>query len=89
MLFLWSSEDTHYALLEKNDAFCLPVYSSIHLSVLRSDCLKSCPVRNGIILKSNIPINNILETLSPTPFLPDMETVVKKNGETLGVNVEM
>ena len=47
-------------------AFSLTVNSSIHLSILRTFCLKPCPHSNYIILKSYTPINNILETLSPT-----------------------
>ena len=70
---------------------CLVVFAflskcplDIHLSILRTLCLKPCPHHNCII-----SINNILETLSPNlasfPTNQPLETVVRKNGETPGV----
>ena len=68
MLFQWSSEGTQYALLKNMSrgmfAFLSNCPLDIHLSILRTLCLKPCPHHNCIIVVL-IPINNILETLSP------------------------
>ena len=68
MLFQWSSEGTQYALLENMSrgmfAFLSTCPLDIHLSILRTLYLKPCPHHNCITVVF-IPINNILETLSP------------------------
>ena len=63
-------------------AFCLTVLSSINLSILRSFCLKPCPHRNCIILKSYIHITNISETLYiRLGILPDMKSTYGNRGK--------
>ena len=54
MLFQWSSEGTQYALLENMSrgmfAFLSNCPLDIHLSILRTLCLKPCPHHNCIIV---------------------------------------
>ena len=57
MLFQWSSEGTQYALLENMSrgmfAFLSNCPLDIHLSILRTLCLKPCPPHNCIIVVFN------------------------------------
>ena len=54
MLFQWSSEGTQYALFENMSrgmsAFLSDCPLDIHLSILRTLCLKPCPHHNCIIV---------------------------------------
>ena len=89
MLFQWSSVGTQYALLENMSrgmfAFLSNCPLDIHLSILRTLCLKPCPHHNCIIVVFNHHQQHF-ETLSPNlAFFPTLETVVRKNGETPGV----
>ena len=93
MLFQWSSEGTQYALLENMSrgmfAFLSNCPLDIHLSILRTLCLKPCPHHNCIIVVFNPHQQHFGDVVSTFGFFPDMkqplETVVRKNGETPGV----
>ena len=75
---------------------CLVVFAflskcplDIHLSILRTLCLKSCPHYDCIIVVFNPHPQHFGDFVSKFGFFPGMnqplETVVRKNGETPGV----
>ena len=78
MLFQWSSEGTQYALLENMSLGKLVCFSNcpldIHLSILRTMCLKPCPHHNCIIVVFNPHQQYFGDVVSKFGFLPDMKS---------------
>ena len=78
MLFQWSSEDTQYALLESMSRGMFAFFSNcpldIHLSILRTLCLKPCPHHNCIIVVFNPHQKYFGDVVSKFGFLPDMKS---------------
>ena len=78
MLFQWSSAGTQYALLENmsRGMFCL--FSNcpldIHLSILRTLCLKPCPHHNCIIVVFYPYQQYFGDVVSKFGFFPDMKS---------------
>ena len=94
MLFQWSSEGTQYALLENmSRGICLSFYD-IHLSILRTLCLKPCPHHNCIIVVFNPHQQHFGDVVSKFGFFSDMKSTFgnrskEKMGKRRGLNVEM
>ena len=87
MLFQWSSEGTQYALLET----CLVVFAflsncplDIHLSILRTLCLKPCPHHNCIIVVLNPHQQHFGDIVSKFGFFPDKSTFGNRSKEKWG-----
>ena len=78
MLFQWSSEGTQYALLENMSrgmfAFLSNCPLEIHLSILRTLCLKPCPHHNCIIVVFNPHQQHFGDIVSKFGFFPDMKS---------------
>ena len=78
MLFQWSSEGTQYALLENMSrgmfAFLSNCPLDIHLSILRTLCLKPCPHHNCIIVVFNPHQQHFGDVVSKFGFFPDMKS---------------
>ena len=74
MLFQWSTEGTQYALL-KNMSRGICLFSNcpldIHLSILRTLCLKPCPHHNCIIVVFNPHQQHFVSKFG---FFPDMKS---------------
>ena len=79
MLFQWSSEGTQYALLENMSrgmfAFLSNCPVDIHLSILRTLCLKQCPHHNCIIVVFNPHQQHFRDVVSKFGFFPDMKSI--------------
>ena len=87
MLFQWSTEGTQYALLET----CLVVFAflsncplDIHLSILRTLCLKPCPHHNCIIVVLNPHQQHFGDIVSKFGFFPDKSTFGNRSKEKWG-----
>ena len=78
MLFQWSSEATQYALLENMSrgmfAFLSNCPLEIHLSILRTLCLKPCPHHNCIVVVFNPHQQHFGDVVSKFGFFPDMKS---------------
>ena len=78
ILFQWSSEGTQYALLENISRGMFAFFSNlpfdIHLSILRSLCLKSCPHHICIMVVFNPHQQYFGDVVSKFCFLPDMKS---------------
>ena len=93
MLFQWSSEGTQYALLENMSCGMFASISNcpfdIHMSILRTLCLKPCTHLNCIIVVFNPHQQYFGDVVSKYGFLPDMKSTFgnrsKEKWETLGV----
>ena len=78
MLFQWSSEGTQYALLENMSRGMFALFSNcpldIHLSILRTLCLKPCPHHNCSKVVFN-PNQQYFGDVVSFDFLPDMKPI--------------
>ena len=78
MLFQWSSKGTQYALLENMSRVVFAFLSNcpldIHLSILRTLCLKPCPHHNCIIVLFNPHQQHFGDVVSKFGFFPDMKS---------------
>ena len=74
----WSSEGTQYALLENMSRGMLAFLSNcpldIHLSILRTLCLKPCPHHNCIIVVFHLHQQHFGDVFSKFGFFPDMKS---------------
>ena len=87
MLFQRSSEGTQYALLEnmsRGFAFLSNCPLDIHLSTLRSLCLKPCPHHNCIIVVFNLHQQHFGDIVSKFGFFPDKSTFGNRSKEKWG-----
>ena len=78
MLFQRSSEGTQYALLENMSrgmfAFLSNCPLDIHLSILRTLCLKPCPHHDYIIVVFNPHQQHFGDVVSKFGFFPDRKS---------------
>ena len=78
MLIQWSSEGSQYALLENMSrgmfAFISNCPLDIHLSILRTLCLKPCPHHTCIIVVFNPHQQHFGDVVSKFGFFPDMKS---------------